>query len=473
MESLWKQEVSFEKRPVLTGKLQTEVAVIGAGMTGILTAEKLQRAGKKVVVLEASGVGSGQTGNTTAKITSQHGLIYHTLVENLGKEKAALYARANEAAIQEYRRMIEVEEIDCDYQEASSYIYSQNPEKLRLELLAAQSLGLPASYEGQILIPVACAGAIRFQRQGQFHPLKFLEKVARDLTIYEQTPVKRVEDGVIFTSEGSVEAEKIVFACHYPFVNYPGLYFTRMYQSRSYVLALEGAAQVEGMYLGDGGHSYSFRNYKELLLLGGEGHRTGDKSSGHYEALEAKAKELFPESRPVGRWSAQDCMTADGIPYIGQYGAGKPDWYVATGFGKWGMSSAMVAAMILSDTICGKENPWAEIYNPGRFLMENFSRIAIESTQAVKGLAKRMFQVSEETARELPVGQGRIITLGGEKVGVYKDEKEELFVVDVRCPHLGCQLEWNPDEKSWDCPCHGSRFDYRGKLLNGPAQEGI
>lgn len=271
-----------------------------------------------------------------------------------------------------------------------------------------------------------------------------------------------------------LEANRIVFACHYPFVNFPGLYFARMHQERSYVLALEHAAQVDSMWIGADQGAYSFRNYGDLLLLGGGGHRCGENSAGgKYALLRQKAKAWFPGCREVTHWSAQDCMTADGVPYIGRYAESRPNWYVATGFQKWGMTSAMVSAMLLRDLICGVKNPYAEVFDPGRFDAAALAGIAAESGQAVKGLAKELFEIPSSTAAAVPGGHGGIVFLHGEKLGVYKDEDGQLTPVELRCQHLGCQLERNPDERSWDCPCHGSRFDRFGNLISGSAQEDL
>lgn len=474
MESIWSQTCQIEQREPLQSDIETEIAVIGAGMAGVLTAYALREAGRRVVVLEANRTGSGQTRNTTAKITSQHGMIYHKLIQTFGKEKAKQYAMANEAAVEEYRRLITSQNIDCDFEERDAYVYGDDAALLRTEAEAAASLGLPASLVQEASLPFPAAGSVRFARQAQFHPLRFLKHVAEPLTIYESTPVRSVEDRLIHTASGDVHAEHIVFACHYPFVNFPGMYFARMHQERSYVLALENAALGNGMWIGAGTGGFSFRNTGGLLLLGGGGHRCGDNcAGGSYELLRQKAKEWFPQSREVARWSAQDCMTADGVPYIGRYAADRPHWYVATGFRKWGMTSAMVSAMLLRDRICGVNNPYAEVFDPGRFDTAAVSGIACESGQAVKGLAKRFFQIPAEQAGQLPNGHGGIVFLDGEKVGVFKDEAGNISTVDIRCPHMGCQLEWNPDEHSWDCPCHGSRFDRFGNLISGPAQEGL
>lgn len=474
MDSIWRKTSRIREREALSGEHETEVAVIGAGMAGILTADRLRAAGRKVIVLEAGRIAGGQTQNTTAKVTSQHGLIYERLRRTAGEAKAEQYAAANEEAIAEYGRLIRERGISCDWEEKAAFLYGDDAEALEREAEAAKKLGLPASFTRKIGIPVPAAGAVRFLGQAQFHPLKLIGALAEGLEIYENSRVLEAEDGVLRTEAGSVKAEHIVFACHYPFLKLPGLYFARMHQERSYVIALEGAALADGMYLGVGAEAYSFRNAGTYLLLGGRNHRTGENTAGGcFDALRAKAREWYPESREIGYWSAQDCMTPDGIPYIGRYSSGHPNWYAAWGFGKWGMTSSMAAAGILTDQICGKKNFCEDVFNPERMPAEAVPGMICDAGQAVKGLARRFFQVPEESAAQIAEGCGGIVTVDGEKAGVYRDENGKVYAVDVRCPHLGCQLEWNPDEKSWDCPCHGSRFDIRGKLLDGPAQRDI
>ena len=278
---------------------------------------------------------------------------------------------------------------------------------------------------------------------------------------------------------GSVRAEKIVFATHYPFVNFPGMYFIRMHQERSYVLALEDTEPINGMYIGDGKDTLSFRQFDRYLLFGGEGHRTGEnKEGGKYEGgsyagLREAAGKLYPQSREAAFWSAQDCITADNVPFIGRYASDRSDWFVATGFQKWGMTSSMVSAMIIRDMICGTENPWAEVFSPSRFSAEEIPQIMKDSGKAVKGLTKRFFHIPDETSARLAPGHGAVVETESGKAGVYKTEDQKIYKVDIVCPHLGCELVWNPDEKTWDCPCHGSRFNYKGNLIEGPAQEGI
>lgn len=474
MESIWTESCQIKEREPLEGNIEAEIAVIGAGLSGLLTASALQRSGYQTVVLEANRIASGQTRNTTAKITSQHGTIYRKLIDTVGKNMAKQYAMANEAAIEAYRQLIAEENIDCSFEEQNAFVYGHDSKGLQAETEAALSLGLPASFVRETALPFSTAGAVCFAHQAQFHPLQFIAHIARPLTIYEKTSVLRVEDDRIKTARGRVRAKHIVFASHYPFVNFPGMYFARMHQERSYVLALENASQVDGMWIGAGDNAYSFRNYKNLLLLGGGGHRCGENSAGgRYALLRRMAKKWFPNSREIAHWSAQDCVTADGVPFIGRYAKNRPNWYVATGFQKWGMTSAMVSAMLLRDLICGKENPYADVFAPDRFDAKTLSGVAAESGQAIKGLAKEFFQIPAEQAAEIPNGHGGIVFWHGQKLGVYKDEDGRIFPVDIRCPHLGCQLEWNPDELSWDCPCHGSRFDRFGNLLSGPAQENL
>ena len=475
MESIWEKTCRGPARPPLYGKAQADVAVIGGGMTGILTALELQERGLQVVVAEAGHVGGGQTGRTTAKLTAQHGAIYAGLIERLGREKAAMYARANRRAVERCCARIELEQIDCDLERTDSWLYSYDREdSLLREAEAERALGLDASFEPDTPLPLRVCGGVRLRGQAQFHPLKFLYPLADQLTVYERTPAERVEGHTVFTPKGRVKADKIVFACHYPFVNFPGLYFARMHQERSYVLALENAPLPQGMYYGYEAYAYSLRRWGNVTLLGGGAHRTGENpDGGHYRELREAARILFPESREIAHWSAQDCMTASGVPYIGQFSRKNPDFLIATGFRKWGMTSAMAAAEILTGLICDGAHPDAAIFDPTVLSQQRADKVAAEGAHAVKGLAHRVLHGASPLPEELPVGHGGPALVDGKQMGVYRASETEYYAVDLACPHLGCRLEWNPDEKSWDCPCHGSRFDYRGNHLNVPAQTAL
>lgn len=476
MESIWSKTVEIPARDSLPGDLETEAAVVGAGLAGCLTAWFLQRQGLRTVVLEADRVGSGQTRNTTAKITSQHGLIYDKLIRSVGEEQARRYAAANQHAIEKYRHLIHGNHIDCDFEERPAYLYTQTDTgALRPEWEAARRLGIEAVLCRETALPFPVAGALRFDGQAQFHPLKFLKAIASELTIYEHTRVLRAEGDRLLTDRGAVRARYIVFAAHYPFVNIPGFYFLRMHQERSYVLALENAAALDGMYLGVDSGGLSFRNAGPWLLLGGGSHRTGENArGGQYDDLRREAGRLWPGSREAAHWSAQDCMPIDGVPYIGHYSAGRPRWYVATGFQKWGMTSSMAAALAICDSILGKPNEWGEVFVPQRFrLRASAKNLAVEVRQSVKGLAKGYMHIPAASAADLPAGHGGVVERDGQRIGLYREENGAEHAVDVRCPHLGCELAWNPEEQSWDCPCHGSHFDREGKLISGPAQKDL
>lgn len=471
MSSLWSQTAVIPSRPSLEEAITAQAAVIGGGLAGVLIAHALQSQGLQTVLLEAQTLGSGQTKNTTAKITTQHGLCYAKLIKDFGPEKAVGYARANLRAIEEYRRIICERGIDCLLENEPAFLYSTvDLQALEEEARAARQLGIDARLTADTTLPFSVKGALRFEKQAQFHPLRFLASIAEDLTVYEHTQAIRVEGDAITTDRGTVRAEHIIFATHFPFQNMPGYYFLRMHQERSYVLALEGAGALGGMYLGIDSDGLSLRNSGNHLLLGGGGHRTGENSEGgKYDQLRQAAKTYWPQAKEVAHWSAQDC-----VPYIGRFSPATPNWYVATGFQKWGMTTSMVAALLLSGLITGSEDPDSAIFDPHRFnVPASAKNLMTDGTQAVKGIAKSVFAGPRAELDALPNGHGGIVEVDGEKAGVYKDEDSKVYVVSPRCPHLGCQLEWNPDEKSWDCPCHGSRFDYRGGLIDNPAQKNL
>lgn len=476
MESIWYQTADLTPRDPLRQDLETEVAVIGAGLTGCLTAYFLQQQGIPVIILEADRIGSGQTGHTTAKITLQHGPCYHKLIQNFGLDRAKQYAVANQNAIVQYRELIHRRHIACAFTELPAYLYTAfQVDLLRREEAAAQQLGIHAEFTANPALPFPVAGALRFEAQAQFHPLQFLNAIAADLTIYEQTRALTVHKHKIETTRGTVTAKHIVFATHFPFLTVRGAYPLRMYQERSYLLALEQASLPDGMYLGIDPGGFTLRPYDRFVLFGGGSHRTGKNTAGGiYSILRQHASRYWPESREVAHWSAQDCMPLDGVPYIGQVASERPNWYVATGFQKWGMTSAMVAALRICDMICETHHTDYDLFSPQRtFVAASAKNLGTNSLEAIKGIGLTYFSMPKQSADQLPRGHGGIVTLHGKKVGVYKDADGKLFPVSVRCPHLGCQLEWNPDESSWDCPCHGSRFDIHGKLLDNPAQEDL
>jgi len=426
MESIWWQTAQRPAFAPLKGSIKTDVLIIGGGLTGVLCAHRLRRQGVNCVVAEATTVGGGITKNTTAKLTLQHGALYDRLIRTFGRHRAQLYLQAQQAALEEYRWLCR--EIDCDYTTADAYVYSLTDRlKMEKEAAALETLGCSAEFLPRLSLPLPVVGAVRMPEQAQFHPLRFLYALAKDLPIYEHTPIRELVPGGAVTPRGTIMAEKIVVATHFPFLNKHGAYFLKLYQHRSYVLALKGAPLFEGMYVDENDKGMSFRRYGDLLLLGGGGHRTG-KQGGGWRELEDFARRRFPRARVAYRWATQDCMSLDGVPYIGPYACGTPGLYVATGYNKWGMSNAMVASMMLSDMVCGRENPWAEVFAPARSVWH--PQLAINGGEALLGL---------------------------------------LALRKPRCPHMGCALHYNPQEHSWDCSCHGSRFTEEGQLIDGPS----
>lgn len=489
-ESLWVQsqyryegqeEKEREAKPPLQGDITTDVAVIGGGMAGILTAYLLKERGIPAVVLECKEAGGGITKNTTAKITSQHNLIYDKLISYKGERLAWEYAAANQKAIGKFEEIIDKLRIDCDFLKMPNYIYTlDNEDKIRQEVNAARKVGLPAVFTRETALPFPVKAAIRFEQQAQFHPLKFLDAVAKELTVYEHTRVTEIlSDGRIVTDQGSIRAKSIVIATHYPFINAPGYYFFKMHQERQYVTALEGEditkkARLDGMYLDADPEGFSFRNYKDYLILGGGNHRTGKyKPLDAYNKLEEAAGQWYPNAHIKYTWSNQDCMTPDSIPYIGRYSVNTPNIYVATGFNKWGMTSSMASAMIISDMITSTKNEFHNVFNPRRLFLSGSGTFLKDAVIISGALLSEHLKIARDKLKDIQPGQAGTIIRDGEKYGVYRDMEDKYYFVATKCPHLGCSLEWNQNELTWDCPCHGSRFDYRGNLINNPAMRDV
>ncbi len=430
MQPLWENTVKMKDFPRLNGDIKTDVLIIGGGIAGILCGYRLRSEGVDCVIAEADKICRGVTAGTTAKITAQHGLVYNKLINSFGREKARMYLEANIKALGEYRRLCA--KIDCDFSEADSYIYSADDRrKLEKEISALEKIGYKADFCEETELPINTAGAVKFSSQARFNPLKFLSALSKDLKIYENTAVKELKGLTAVTESGSIRAKKIIVATHFPILNKHGSYFLKMYQKRSYVSAFSGAGEIKGMYRGESEDGLSLRSAGSLLIIGGSSARTGKKTSG-WEEIHQLSRRYYPGAVQKYFWAAQDCITLDSVPYIGNYSAGTPDLYVATGFGKWGMTSAMAAAELLCDMITGRKNEYETLFSPSRHIIR-------------KQLLFNFFSA------------GAGLVLPSKK----------------RCPHLGCALKWNKNERSWDCPCHGSRFSEKGKLLDNPATGGL
>ena len=443
MESLWekKQGKIFNISETENKNDTWGVIVVGGGLAGLLTAYYLAKDGRNVLVIEANKIASGQTGKTTAKITSQHGLKYTELISKVGMKKARLYANANQSAIEEYEKLIKENNIDCDFKRVPAYLYSlSNEEVINTEAVNASILGIDAVVTKETELPFEVKSAVKFNNQAMFSPLKLVDFLAKRVNVEENAKVLKVKGHKVYTQNKIYYADKIVIATHYPILKLPGLYFLRQHQERSYVLAMSGCGNMQGMYYGVDENGLSFRQAGEYLLVGGCGARTGCPNNSHaYDKLLKEAKKYYPDSEEYARWSAQDCMPHDGIPFIGKYCIFTPNIYVITGFQKWGMTSSMVAAKIIRDEINGRSNPYKKLFSPQRLnIRASYKKLLKDIVISMKGLS-----------------------LGWSNKAPH------------RCTHLGCGLVWNDNEKSWDCPCHGSRFNVNGKVIDDPAKEDL
>lgn len=425
-KSVWSDSVELPEFEKLHGNKKTDVLIIGGGLCGILCAYSLKNAGIDYILVEGNRIASGNTKNTTAKITSQHGLIYNKLTEDFSAETAALYLKANQIALKEFKDLCE--NIDCDFETRDSFVYSlKSRAAIEKEVDAVNRLGFQARFSNETELPFKIQGAICFPDQAQFNPLKFISAISKNLNIYENTFVREITPSSVITDDGKIYANKIIITSHFPFINKHGGYFLKLFQHRSYVSAYANCHNSKGMYVDEDEKGFSFRTHDNLLLIGGGSHRTG-KNGGCWQEIDQFAKKYYNCSEPEYSWAAQDCMSLDKIPYIGRYSKNTPDLYVATGFNKWGMTSSMVASIILTDMIWGRKNDFIEVFSPQRSCFK--SQLFVNSFESITNL---------------------------------------LTPTLKRCPHLGCALKWNKAEHSWDCPCHGSRFEKDGKLIDNPA----
>ena len=457
--SIWKKEGQNNRKfRTLEQNIETDVCVIGGGIAGMSVAYYLAKEGKKVAVLEKDRICSKTSGGTTGKITSQHHLFYNYLIQSQNKDFAKKYLKANEEAIQNIEEIIQTEKIDCDFERKSAFVWTKNLDKLQMikaEVDSVKSLGKNPKFTNEIEILGKIEGAIEFENQAQFHPVKYVNGLAKSILenggeIFENTKVveyqKRDKEFTILAEAGGntkqVKAKYVVVCTRYPIFNVPGFYFLKMFQELEYGIAIKTDTKLKGMYVSVEVPTISFRDYEEngenYILIVGNGHKTGEKTEENgFEVLENFAKTYFPDKEIVYRWNAEDTIGLDKIPYIGEYSEVRENMYVATGFKKWGMTSSNVAANLITDKIMGRKSQYEEIFNSTRLE-------AIKNHEEMKNMLKE-------------VGESVIMPrLKGEKGKKY-------------CAHLGCEVTWNDVTKTWDCPCHGSRYEPDGKLVEGPS----
>ncbi|HEX3394666.1 MAG TPA: FAD-dependent oxidoreductase [Acidimicrobiales bacterium] len=488
--SVWVATTPASSYRPLPGPLDTDAVVVGAGIVGLTAAILLQQRGRRVVVVEAGRVASGTTGYTTAKLSALHGLIYDELAQAYGDAVALKYADANLAGIAQVAELVDHYDIACDLQTRPAFTYTCDPEMVdtvRAEVAAARRISLPVSFTTDTDLPFPVDGAIRLDDQAQFHPRKYCLGLAAavaggDGSVYERTRALSVDEDDhgrcrVVTDRGTVTADHVIEATQLPFSDKGG-FFARTYPVRSYVLGVRVAgAPPQGMYLAAGSPSRSVRSAPveggELVLVGGEGHKVGqdDDTARRYRALEDWARGHFSVEAVDYRWSAQDYMPVDRLPFVGPLAPGSPRVLVATGFQKWGMSNGSAAAIMLVDRITGVDNPWAEVFDSNRLnVRQSVSDVVKENADVVKRfIGDRLRTATDRSVDELALGHAAVLTIGTERVAAYRDDAGTVHAVSPVCTHLGCTVTWNTAELTWDCPCHGSRFDCDGHVVQGPA----
>nr|WP_256700729.1 FAD-dependent oxidoreductase [Paenibacillus sp. P46E] len=492
-QSFWRASSEIPSFPPLAENHDTDVAIVGGGITGITTAYLLTKAGYKVTLLEAGELFAGTTGFTTAKITAQHGMIYHDLVKDFGEDAARLYFQSNSEALEWIIQTAQELNLSCGLTREAAYLYADKDDEKTLKQLEAEfeaygKIGLPGEWKDHISLPLRVDGAIKLPGQARFHPLHYLKGlldviVDKGGMIYEHTMIgEQVDkDGgmlTLHTEQGklTISCRHAVSASHFPFYDGGALYFSRLHAERSYCLAIEPETDYEGgMYLSAGTPARSLRavewNGKKLVIVGGDNHKTGQGicTFGHYENLEKFAGELLGIRGIPFRWSTQDLVTLDRVPYIGKT-AEDEEIYIATGFRKWGMTTGTLAARLIADGIQRHSNPYTELYDPSRFKARpSIKNFIVQNANVAKELVAGKVEIIHKKTHDLKQDQGAVVFHDGKRVGAYRDPEGHLHLVDRTCTHMGCETEWNEGERSWDCPCHGSRYSFEGEVLEGPA----
>ena len=488
-KSLWLDTITLPTYRPLTENIEADLCIVGAGITGITLAYVLRKSGLKIALIDSDQLLHGATAYTTAKLTAQHHVIYHELIKDYGKCSAKRYANAQTAAIEFIKRT----NIECDFEHLTAYVYTQQEAHVKVleeEWNAAKQLGFDCELVSDLELPFKVEQALAFHNQAQYNPLKYLIGLLKaleedsNIMIYEQTAaveLNQLEDGgyqVKTKNNHHLTVKKVVQACHFPFYDGGSLLFAKIEARTSYLTATnQSAHHLNGMYISYEKPTRTMRSYKDFLIVGGEDHRVGvtDNNLEKNETIRHFVNENFQTSDIQYHWSTQDYLTPDKLPFIGELN--ESGIYVATGYQKWGMTNGVAAALLLHDLVLGIANPLAELVNPQRFnLKAQFKDLVAYNSRVVAELIKGKLQVGElffDVETDIAIGESKVVeTLAG-TYGVYKDQNEEVHMLDITCTHLGCELRFNQGETTWDCPCHGSRFSYKGEVINGPAHHNL
>lgn len=537
MKSYWIDSVKDSKKyKSLEDNIKTDICIIGGGLAGISTAYNLSKYKIRTVLIEKNRIGMQTSSNSTAKITSQHGLMYKYLIDSKGKDFARKYYEANENAIRNIENIIKKEKIECDFEHQPAYVFTQkiqDVQKIKDEVNAVKSFGGKAEYveakdininkinsvevvdnsqkklkisgdnierenlnlerdmikeSMKKILPIKALAGIKFEDQAQFNPYKYITSLAKicsdsGVRIYEHTKAIDIDtddDGYYFVNLENgctIKCKILIVTTKYPIINIPGLYFMKMYQSTSYAIAMQTKQRLfEGVYINSEEPTISLRTAKfgndYLLIVAGFDNKTGAgiDVSNAYKYLEMFAKSLYPQGKIKYHWNTEDCITLDKIPYIGDYSKMWQNCYVATGFNKWGMTTSNIAAELITDKILGEKNEYEEIFKATRLEpVKNIKEMSNMVKESVNSLVIKKLEIPKEEVNQIQIGEGKIVEIDGQKIGIYKDNDGQIYKIKPVCKHLGCELSWNNLDKTWDCPCHGSRYDYKGNLIYGPS----
>ncbi|RBW69240.1 FAD-dependent oxidoreductase [Bacillus taeanensis] len=492
-EPFWRESIHLPTYERLSEDISVDAAIVGGGITGVTAAYLLAKEGLNVILLEAGRILNGTTGHTTAKITTQHDLIYDEFLQHFGEEKSKLYYEANTNALNFIKHTVNELKMDCDFTDEDAYLYSTSykyAEKIEKEYKAYQTLGINGETVKNIPFDIPTTAALIMKNQAQFHPLKYLAVLVNEFTklggiIYEQTTAVDIKDDLkptIYTRDGhKVSCDNVLICSHFPFYDGLGFYFSRMYAEKSYVIGVKTKKNFPGgMYLSVDETVRSLRsttiNGNKLVLIGGESHKTGQgiDTMLHYNVLETFADEVLGIKEYLYRWSAQDLITLDKLPYIGRISTRHPNILVATGYRKWGMTNGTAAALLMRDIILEKKNPYEELYTPSRFKADpTIKNFIVQNADVAAHLLEGKFDLTYKRIDELAHDEGAVVRVNGKRAGAYKDSKGCLHIVDTTCTHLGCEVEWNGGDRTWDCPCHGSRYSIEGEVIEGPANKSL
>lgn len=495
MNSFWIDSITNKLNfPSLYQNINTDVCIIGGGIFGITCGYYLSKLNYNVTILDKDEFIGKTTSCTTGKITSQHGLFYNYLINSYNTKFAKDYLTANELAISNIKNIIDIEKINCDFKSQNNYVYATTDSELnhiKTELSSLEQLDFNCDYVTKVGLPFEIKGALCFKNQAQFNPLKYLSGLCNCIlsnnnnNIFSKTlavDIKKANNYyTVYTPNNYIQCKYVVVASHYPFINFPGIYFPKLYQSTSYLMAVDTKKTLfNGMYLNATNpiESYKTANYnnKNILIFGGHDHKTGitNNSQNTFEILKNKITSFYPNCEILNFWNTQDCISLDKLPYIGQYSTLLPNVFVGTGFKKWGMTLSNVAANIIVDKIENKQNIYEYLFNPSRISpIKNRKELKNMIVESSNSLLFKKIKHAKVSFKDISINSGNIIEVNNQKIGIYKNDSGKVFTVKPFCTHLGCLLAWNNIDKTWDCPCHGSRFDFTGKNLYNPALKNL